>query len=508
MSAPADVPAEVDSTVDRDPFAQEQHAACGHAAEQSAIQTSHSSAELAHFYGEQGDLLELAQPVADADAAVPAAVDEADVKTEIFPSEEGSILSNKNAVNIHLNPDEPLLVEDGLVLNQLDVLNGTGEIKGDVVSSGTVSPGNSPGINTITGDLTLTSTNTTLIEIADGNGVAGIDFDQIQVSGSATLDGVLDIDLLGGFIPTIGQTFEFLKYDSDSDNNGTLTGAFSDAAGLFGFGDGSLYFDIVNDVVNKSLKLEVKALLGNGDLKVDAGANNDNLGKFFSSYFSDASVTVEVDIHVNDFVSLSGGIGFQKSGNDLIAIGSSVTAGLSAGPASLNLSGAEFGLQNTSTGTLFELKGGSFSGSLGSGTVSATSVFIRYADATSSVTSGTTISLGSVDYVFNETINPNTTVLKTSGFVTNIPGFFNVSGDFDFDKNGDEFTMSGDATSLSLTSGPIEVSGAVAFALSRRTLDVDTNSNGEADLLDATLDTIALTSSGGVSASIAGSCQP
>src|SRR5262249_53551818 len=39
---------------------------------------------------------------------------------------------------------------------------------------------------------------------------------QIIVSGAATLDGILNIVLVGGFIPTSGQTFQIMTWSSES----------------------------------------------------------------------------------------------------------------------------------------------------------------------------------------------------------------------------------------------------------------------------------------------------
>src|SRR5262249_27893292 len=55
-----------------------------------------------------------------------------------------------------------------------------------------------------------------------------------------------------------------------------------------------------------------------------------------------------------------------------------------------------------------------------------------------------------------------------------------------------QFALSGSVTNLSVTAGPVTISGSAEFALTRRTVDVDTDGNGTADLLGATLDELAL----------------
>ena len=54
----------------------------------------------------------------------------------------------------------------------------------------------------------------------------------------------------------------------------------------------------------------------------------------------------------------------------------------------------------------------------------------------------------------------------------------------------------GDSGTELLSAGPVSIRGTAEFALSRSTLDVDTDGNGSTDLVDAELDMIALSSSG------------
>jgi len=63
-----------------------------------------------------------------------------------------------------------------------------------------------------------------LIELA-GAGAAGTAYDQINVTGAATLAGTLDIDLLDGFVPTVGQTFQVFTW-------GSYSGQFDHYSGL------------------------------------------------------------------------------------------------------------------------------------------------------------------------------------------------------------------------------------------------------------------------------------
>ena len=77
---------------------------------------------------------------------------------------------------------------------QEGTVSGSGTIGGDVDNGGTIAPGNNPGVLTIDGNLNNSVSGTIAIEIegTDGPGEAQ-GYDQIQVTGSSTLDGTLSI---------------------------------------------------------------------------------------------------------------------------------------------------------------------------------------------------------------------------------------------------------------------------------------------------------------------------
>lgn len=112
-----------------------------------------------------------------------------------------------------------LIVENGGTVEVAEILtlgiHGTlagngGTIIGNVINDGgLISPGNSPGVLTIDGD--LTSTGMVKFELAGtGSGL----FDQLLVSGNLKLGGVVEIDLLDGFDPAAGNSFNLLDFGS------------------------------------------------------------------------------------------------------------------------------------------------------------------------------------------------------------------------------------------------------------------------------------------------------
>ena len=91
-------------------------------------------------------------------------------------------------------------------------LTGSGTVQGNVTNAGTVAPGNSPGVLNITGNYTQTSSGVLDLEIAgrDNSNPGKPQFDQLRVTGTATLAGTVRVSLLDGFQPAPGDTFKVL----------------------------------------------------------------------------------------------------------------------------------------------------------------------------------------------------------------------------------------------------------------------------------------------------------
>ncbi len=114
-----------------------------------------------------------------------------------------------NAGTITGESNSILRIKNGIgTLTSTGTISGKGEIQGNVINSGIVSPGSSPGIETITGDYVQDPSGLLLIEIAGYT--QGTEYDVLNITGTATLSGTLDVDLLSDFIPTNGSSFTFL----------------------------------------------------------------------------------------------------------------------------------------------------------------------------------------------------------------------------------------------------------------------------------------------------------
>jgi T5SS/PEP-CTERM-associated repeat protein/autotransporter-associated beta strand protein len=107
----------------------------------------------------------------------------------------------------------PLNVEAGATLA------GNGRVDGDATISGNLSPGNSPGLITFGGNLTLNSGSFTNMELA-GNTTPGTDYDSVNVTGNLTTGGRLTVSLINGFSPSRGDSFDLFNV------SGTITGSF------------------------------------------------------------------------------------------------------------------------------------------------------------------------------------------------------------------------------------------------------------------------------------------
>ncbi|MEQ8661130.1 MAG: hypothetical protein RLW62_09960, partial [Gammaproteobacteria bacterium] len=90
----------------------------------------------------------------------------------------------------------------------LDGVLDVGSVHGDLLQQGgTLAPGNSPGLTTITGDYTLAGG---VLELELAGLERGIGYDAVDVGGTATLGGTLMVNLIDGFQPAAGDVFELL----------------------------------------------------------------------------------------------------------------------------------------------------------------------------------------------------------------------------------------------------------------------------------------------------------
>jgi uncharacterized repeat protein (TIGR01451 family) len=163
-------------------------------------------------------------------------------------------------------------VASGLELNA-GALDGSGTITGDLDNYGSVNPGTSSttGVINVTGNYLGGSAGaggTLTIKLA---GPAANQFDQLNVTGTATIDGTLDVSLLGGYEPANGATFPAMTYASLSGDFTTknLPPPWASGHGTLATNPTPTAYNLVATVTPSSADLDADLL--SGPANVDAG---------------------------------------------------------------------------------------------------------------------------------------------------------------------------------------------------------------------------------------------
>ena len=159
----------------------------------------------------------------------------------------GTVKINKNLINdgkIDVASDGTL---SAIAITNSGALTGSGKITttSTFTNAGTVAPGSSPGTLSIAGEYVQQSAGGLIIQVG---GTGAGQFDVLDVTGSATLAGTLDVPLIdlgaGMFIPKLGDVFTILNA------SGGVTGRFDT---LLSSLPGHLEWDIVYDSNSVSL---------------------------------------------------------------------------------------------------------------------------------------------------------------------------------------------------------------------------------------------------------------
>ena len=135
---------------------------------------------------------------------------------------------------------------------------GTGTITGNVnINGGSIKPGTAtaPGTLNISGNYTQTSLGAFDVQL--GGLTPGTKFSQLKVSNTAALDGAVNVSLVNGFQPLVGDTFEVMDFASS-------TGTF---ASINSLNTGFSYIAIY-DPADVRLKVTASPVPGPGSLVV------------------------------------------------------------------------------------------------------------------------------------------------------------------------------------------------------------------------------------------------
>jgi autotransporter-associated beta strand protein len=119
-------------------------------------------------------------------------------------------------VNGRIKSDSGLSIGGNVTVQNGGVLKGSGTIEGNVINSGSVAPGNSPGFIIAAGNYTAPGGSLDL-ELADNLGVAGTSYDQLRVGGDIDVANTLIANYstinfvdIGGFEAARGDVFQVI----------------------------------------------------------------------------------------------------------------------------------------------------------------------------------------------------------------------------------------------------------------------------------------------------------
>jgi T5SS/PEP-CTERM-associated repeat protein len=152
-------------------------------------------------------------------------------------------------------------------------LSGAGPLTGSgiVEFNGDLRPGNSPALLTIGGDAEFSAT--AAIEIEIGGTVKGLRYDSVDAVGDVSLSGDLDVSLIDGFSPLVGDTFEILTA-------GEILGSFDDIN--LPTLPGLLFWEVLADT--DSIALSVDAPIIPGDFNLDGTVDGLDLAQWQGDY--------------------------------------------------------------------------------------------------------------------------------------------------------------------------------------------------------------------------------
>ena len=117
--------------------------------------------------------------------------------------------------------DGDLVVDGGTVRVEGGAITGTGTLDGDLYNAGTVAPGDSPGILTVTGDYVQAPAGTLSVEIAS---LDPGDIDLLRVGGAAQIAGILKVQA-SGYVPVLDDLVTLIEAGAVSGSFSTIDGA-------------------------------------------------------------------------------------------------------------------------------------------------------------------------------------------------------------------------------------------------------------------------------------------
>ncbi|ACB54626.1 hypothetical protein cce_5280 (plasmid) [Crocosphaera subtropica ATCC 51142] len=199
--------------------------------------------------------------------------------------------------------------------NPLDInagnVSGFGSIDGDIDNdAGRITPGLSVGdiaMLNITGDYSETDFSNIDIEIG---GLTN--FDILDIDGTATLDGTVNVSLVNGFTPTLGQTFEIITFDSAPDIATNLSFSGLDIGGGLAFAPVFNTNDLSLVVVETAALSVSDVIISEGDNGTTNATFNVTLNGETDAFDVDfATVDSTATVADGDYIANSGTLSFD-----------------------------------------------------------------------------------------------------------------------------------------------------------------------------------------------------
>ena len=145
-----------------------------------------------------------------------------------FGGGSNTSIVNLGTINAGTSGMSIVVNTSGTITNQGTIEDGNGGtlyVSSSLINNGTINPGGIGQVGAITVNGTFTQLPSGVLNIDIGGTTAGKTFDQLVVSGLATLDGTADVSRINGYIPTAGTSIPFLTYGSQSGSFATVTDA-------------------------------------------------------------------------------------------------------------------------------------------------------------------------------------------------------------------------------------------------------------------------------------------
>ena len=164
-----------------------------------------------------------------------------------------------------------------------------------------------------------------------------------------------------------------------------------------------------------------------------------------------------LSVSISSFVTITGNFGFEENSTGIEAAANQVTALLSAGPASVGVTGGTLALLLNNDGTkVLEASGALQFSAAGFASASATSVLVDWNTTTTDYSAAPlTVTIGGISATIHAA--PNTQSVAVTGLSVSISSFVTITGNFGFEENSGGIEAAANSVTALLSAGPANV---------------------------------------------------